>query len=216
MDNKEFFTKMGQSIINYDEDEAVRLAKMALEKGIDPVVGIDEGFIKGIQTMGDLFSRGEIFLPDLVMAAEAMAAATGILEEAVKKSGQKPKYLAQGIAGTVEGDIHDIGIRLVTTLLVVNGFDIIFLGTDIPSSLFVEKAKELKPDLVLLSALVTTTMPKQKEVIDRLKEAGIRERVKVLVGGAPVSQGWADQIGADGYAENAVAAVEVVKRLIGA
>jgi corrinoid protein of di/trimethylamine methyltransferase len=214
MDNKEFFTKMGQSIINCDKDEAVRLAEMVLEKGIDPVVAIEEGFVKGIQTVGDLFGRGEIFVPDLVMAAEAMAAATGVLEDAIKQSGKRVKYLAKGIAGAVEGDIHDIGIRLVTTMLVGNGFEIIFLGADIPSSLFVEKAKELEPDLVLLSALMTTTMPEQKEVIDSLKGAGIRKRVKVLVGGAPVSQDWADQIGADGYAENAVAAVEVVKRLM--
>jgi len=215
MNNKELFTKMEQSIINYDKDEAVRLAKMALEKGIDPTKAVDEGFVKGIQTVGDLFSREEIFLPELVMGAEAMTAATDILEEAIKKSGGKAKYLAKGVAGTVQGDIHDIGIRLVTTFLVANGFDIVFLGANISSSLFVEKAKELKPDLILLSALLTTTMPNQKEVIDSLKEAGIRENVKVLVGGAPISQDWADQIGADGYGENASAAVKVAKKLIG-
>jgi len=215
MNNKELFTKMEQSIINYDKDEAVRLAKVVLEKGIEPAVAINEGFVKGIQAVGDLFGREEIFLPELVMGAEAMTAATGILGEAIKKSGGKAKYLAKGIAGTVEGDIHDIGIRLVTTFLVANGFDIVFLGINIPSSLFVEKAKELKPDLILLSALLTTTMPNQKEVIDSLKEAGIRENVKVIVGGAPVSQDWAEQIGADGYGENAGAAVEVVKKLMG-
>ena len=215
MNNKELFTKMEQSIINYDKDEAVRLAKMALEKGIDPTKAVDEGFVKGIQTVGDLFSREEIFLPELVMGAEAMTAATDILEEAIKKSGGKAKYLAKGVAGTVQGDVHDIGIRLVTTFLIASGFDIVFLGVDIPSSLFVEKAKELKPDLILLSALLTTTMPNQKEVIDSLKEAGMRENVKVLVGGAPISQDWADQIGADGYGENASAAVKVAKKLIG-
>jgi len=186
MDNKELFAKMEQSIINYDKDEAVRLAKLALEKGIEPVMG-----------------------------ADAMTAATSILGEAIKKSGGKAKYLATGIAGTVEGDIHIIGINLVTTFLVANGFDIKFLGTNVPSSLFVDQVKELKPDLILLSALLTTTMPNQKEVIDSLKEAGIRESVKVIVGGAPVSQDWADQIGADGYGENAGAAVEVAKKLMG-
>jgi len=215
MDNKELFTKMEQAIINYDKDEAVRLAKVALEKGIEPAVAITEGFVKGIQTVGDLFGREEIFLPELVMGAEAMTAATAILGEAIKKSGGEAKYLAKGIAGTVEGDIHVIGINLVTTFLIANGFDIVFLGVDIPSSLFVEKAKELKPDLVLLSALLTTTMPNQKEVIDSLKEAGIRENVKVIVGGAPVSQDWADQIGADGYGENGSAAVGVAKKLMG-
>jgi len=215
MNNKELFIKMEQSIVNYDKDEAVRLAKVVLEKGIEPAVALNEGFVKGIQTVGYLFGREEIFLPELVMGAEAMTAAAGILGEAIKKSGGKAKYLAKGITGTVEGDIHDIGIRLVTTFLVANGFDIVFLGINIPSSLFVEKAKELKPDLILLSALLTTTMPNQKEVIDSLKEAGIRENVKVIVGGAPVSHDWAEQIGADGYGENANAAVEVAKKLMG-
>jgi len=215
MGNKELFAEMEQSIVNYDKDEAVRLAKMALQKGIDPAVAINEGFVKGIQAVGDLFGEGEIFLPELVMGAEAMAAATDILGEAIKKSGGKAKYLAKGIAGTVQGDIHEIGIRLVTTFLIANGFDITFLGTDVSTSLFVDKAKELKPDIILLSALLTTTMPNQKEVIDSLKEAGIRESVKVIVGGAPISQDWADQIGADGYGWNAPAAVEVVKKLMG-
>ena len=215
MDNKELFAKMEQSIINYDKDEAVRLANMALEKGIEPVAAINEGFVKGIQAVGDLFGREEIFLPELVMGADAMTAATDILGEAIKKSGGKAKYLATGIAGTVEGDIHVIGINLVTTFLVANGFNIKFLGTNVSSSLFVDQAKELKPDLILLSALLTTTMPNQKEVVDSLKEAGIRENVKVIVGGAPVSQDWADQIGADGYGENAGAAVEVAKKLMG-
>ena len=216
MDTKELFTKMEQSIINYDKDEAVQLAKMALEKGIDPTAAINEGFVKGIQTVGDLFGREKIFLPELIMGAEAMAAATNILEEAIKKSGGKAKYLAKGIAGTVQGDVHDIGIRLVTTFLVANGFDIVFLGNDISPSLFVEKAKELKPDLILLSAMLTTTMPNQKVVIANLKEAGLAANVKVIVGGAPVSQDWADEIGADGYGQNAVAAVEVAKKLTGA
>ncbi|HUS04292.1 MAG TPA: B12-binding domain-containing protein [Dehalococcoidia bacterium] len=215
MDNKELFAKMEQSIINYDKDEAIRLANMTLEKGIDPAVAINEGFAKGIQAVGNLFGKEEIFLPELAMGADAMAAATDILGEAIRKSGGKAKYLAKGIAGTVKGDIHVIGINLVTTFLVANGFDIEFLGTDVPSSLFVEKAKELKADLILLSALLTTTMPNQKEVIDNLKEAGIRENVKVIVGGAPVSQDWADKIGADGYGENASAAVDVAKKLMG-
>jgi len=215
MDNKELFARMEQSVINYDKDEAVRLANMALEKGIEPVAAINEGFVKGIQVVGDLFGREEIFLPELVMGADAMTAATDILGEAIKKSGGKAKYLATGIAGTVEGDIHVIGINLVTTFLVANGFNIKFLGTNVSSSLFVDQAKELKPDLILLSALLTTTMPNQKEVIDSLKEAGIRENVKVIVGGAPVSQDWADKIGADGYGENAGAAVEVAKKLMG-
>ena len=215
MDNKELFARMEQAIINYEKDEAVSLAKIAVEKGIEPVDAINYGFVRGIQVVGDMFSREEIFLPELVMAAEAMAAATAICQEAIKKSGGEVEYLGKGIAGTIQGDIHDIGIKLVTTFLIASGFDIEFLGIDIPTSVFVDKVKEVKPDLVLLSALLTTTMPNQKEVIDSLKEAGIRENVKVMVGGAPISQDWADQIGADGYGENAGAAVEVAKKLMG-
>jgi corrinoid protein of di/trimethylamine methyltransferase len=215
MENKELFARMEQAIINYEKDEAVSLAKLALEKGIKPVDAITYGFAKGIQVIGDMFGREEIFLPELVMAAEAMTAATAVCEETIKKSGEKVKYLGRGIAGTVQGDIHDIGIKLVTTFLIASGFDIEFLGINIPTSVFVDKVKEVKPDLVLLSALLTTTMPNQKEVIDSLKEAGIREKVKVLVGGAPVSQDWADQIGADGYGKNAAAAVEAAKKVMG-
>lgn len=215
MNNKELFAKMELSIINYDKDEAGGLAKMALAKGIEPAEAINEGFIKGIQAVGDLFGKGEIFLPELVMGADAMSAVSDILGESIKKSGGKVRYLARGIAGTVQGDIHDIGIKLVTTFLTANGFDITFLGVDTLSSGFVEKAKELKPDLILLSALLVTTMPRQKEVIDSLKEAGIRENVKVMIGGAVITQEWADQIGADGYGADAAAAVAVAKKLTG-
>jgi len=215
MDNRELFVEMQQSIVNYDKAEASRLAKMTLEKSIDPALAINEGFAKGIQIVGDMFGKDEIYLPELAMSADAMTAATDILGEAIKKSGGKAKYLAKGIAGTVKGDIHVIGINLVATFLVANGFDIEYLGTDIPSSVFVEKARELEADIILLSALLTTTMPSQKEVIDDLKEAGIRKNVKVIVGGAPVSQDWADKIGADGYGQNASAAVGVAKKLLG-
>lgn len=215
MNNKELFAKMAQSIIDSDKDEAVRLANEALETGIEPTDAIDEGFVKGIQVVGDLFEREEIYLPELVMAADAIAGATEVLSEAIKKSGKEANFLGKGVAGAVQGDLHDIGIRLVTTMLIANGFDIEFLGTDIPASRFVEKAKETNADLILLSSLLTTTMSNQKEVIASLKEAGLREQVKVIVGGAPVTEGWVEEIEADGYGENAVAAVQVVKHVMG-
>ena len=215
MNNTQLFAKMEQSIINYDKEEAVRLAKVALEQGIEPAETMNRGFIKGIQAVGNLFGEGDIFLPELVMGADAMSAVSDVLAESMKKSEGKVQYLAKGIAGTVQGDIHDIGIKLVTTFLVANGFDITFLGVDIPSSFFVDKAKELKPDLILLSALLTTTIPRQKEVIDSLKEACMRENVKVMVGGAVVTQEWADEIRADGYGTDAVAAVAMAKKLMG-
>ena len=215
MSNTELFARMEQSIINYDKEEAVLLAKMALEQGIEPAEAINNGFIKGIKAVGALFGEGDIFLPELVMGADAMSAVSDVLGESIKQSGGNVQYLARGIAGTVQGDIHDIGIKLVTTFMATNGFDITFLGVDIPTSLFIEKVNELKPDFILLSALLSTTIHRQKEVIDSLKEAGIRENVKVMIGGAIVTQEWADQIGADGYGMDAVAAVAVVKNLMG-
>ena len=215
MNDTELFARMEQSIIDYDKEEAVRLAMMALEQGVDPAEAINNGFIKGIKAVGALFGEGDIFLPELVMGADAMSAVSDVLGESIKQSGGKIRYLARGIAGTVQGDIHDIGIKLVTTFLATNGFDITFLGVDIPTSLFIEKVNELKPDFILLSALLSTTIHRQKEVIDSLKEAGIRENVKVMIGGAIVTQEWADQIGADGYGMDAVAAVAVVKNLMG-
>jgi len=215
MNNTEIFTRMEQSIINYDKEEAVRLAKMALEQGIEPAEAINNGFIKGIKAVGALFGEGDIFLPELVMGADAMSAVSDVLGESIKQSGGNVQYLARGIAGTVQGDIHDIGIKLVTTFMTTNGFDITFLGVDIPTSLFIEKVNELKPDFILLSALLSTTIHRQKEVIDSLKEAGIRENVKVMIGGAIVTQEWADQIGADGYGMDAVSAVAMAKNLMG-
>ncbi len=215
MERAELFTEMERSIVNYDKDEAIRLAQLALEKGVSPAEAINEGFLKGIQAVGDLFGEEDIFLPELIMAGDAMSAASAILGEHIKKSGGKVKYLAKGISGTVKGDIHDIGIKLVTTFLTANGFDMTFLGTDIPASVFVDKAKELEADLVLLSALLQTTMQYQKEVIDCLIESGIRKNVKVLVGGAVISQDWANEIGADGYGTDANAAAVVAMKLIG-
>ena len=189
------------------------LAKQALWSSPSRYLDIGDGTILDCKAqligLKDANCLGKKNWPD------AMSAVSDILGESIKKSGGKVRYLARGIAGTVQGDIHDIGIKLVTTFLTANGFDITFLGVDTLSSGFVEKAKELKPDLILLSALLVTTMPRQKEVIDSLKEAGIRENVKVMIGGAVITQEWADQIGADGYGADAAAAVAVAKKLTG-
>ncbi len=136
------------------------------------------------------------------------------MEPELKRRHQKRQRLGSAIAGTVEGDIHQIGKRLVCTMLVANGFDVLDLGPDVATETFIEKVRELQPDLLLLSALMTTTMPEQKSVIEALKGAGLRDRVKVMVGGAAVSPSWAEEIGANGYAENAIEAVEVAKRLV--
>jgi corrinoid protein of di/trimethylamine methyltransferase len=207
------FAEMKESIIGGDRDAAVRLAQQALQQGVDAAEAINEGFVKGIQIVGERYGNEEIFLPELVMAADAMMSATDLLQAAIRESGDSVRFAGRGIAGTVEGDIHEIGIRLVTAMLVANGYDVHYLGCDVPASQFVEKAVELQPDLILLSALLTTTMVHQREVIEALDEAGLRSRVRVLVGGAPVTEDWARQIGADGYGEDAADAVRRVKAL---
>lgn len=214
MAQDELFSRMIQAIIDGEKERAVALAQEALRLQIPPLEAIDKGYIAGIQKVGELFERGDFFLPELVMGAEAMQAALAVLEPELKRRQEVRKRLGTAVAGTVEGDIHEIGKRLVCTMLVANGFDLLDLGPDVAAKTFIEKVRELRPDLLLLSALMTTTMPEQKAVIEALKGAGLRERVKVMVGGAAVTPAWAEEIGADGYAENAIEAVEVAKGLV--
>ncbi|MFQ6001482.1 MAG: corrinoid protein, partial [Anaerolineae bacterium] len=201
-------------VIEGEKERAIALSEEALSQGIPPLEAINKGYIVGIQKVGELFEKGDFFLPELVMGAEAMQAALAVLEPELKKRQEVRESMGTAVAGTVEGDIHEIGKRLVGTMLVANGFDVLDLGPDVAAETFVEKVRELKPDLLLLSALMTTTMPEQRSVIEALKEAGLRDRVKVMVGGAAVTPSWAQEIGADGYAENAIEAVEVAKGLV--
>jgi corrinoid protein of di/trimethylamine methyltransferase len=164
--------------------------------------------------VGELYSTGEYFLPDLILGGEAMKTALAVLEPALKASGQSREVLGVVVLGTVKGDIHEIGKSLVGSMLAANGFEVYDVGIDIEASEFVAKAQEVQADIVALSALLTTTMLHQRDVIEHLAEAGLRERVKVMVGGSPVTQGWADQIGADGFAEDAANAVVAAKKLM--
>lgn len=210
----ELFSRMAQAVINGEKGRAVELAQEALSLEIPPLEAINKGYIVGIQRVGELFEKGDFFLPELVMGAEAMQAALAVLEPELKRRQEVRERVGTAVAGTVEGDIHEIGKRLVCTMLVANGFDVLDLGPDVAAETFIEKVQELKPDLLLLSALMTTTMPEQKSVIEALKGARLREGVKVMVGGAAVTSSWAQEIGADGYAENAIQAVEVAKGLV--
>jgi len=214
MAHDELFSRMVQAVIDGEKERAVELAQEALHLEIPPLEAIDKGYIVGIQKVGELFEKGDFFLPGLVMGAEAMQAGLAVLGPELKRRHQERERSGSAIAGTVEGDIHEIGKRLVCTMLVANGFDVLDLGPDVAAETFIEKVRELKPDLLLLSALMTTTMPEQRSVIEALKGAGLRDRVKVMVGGAAVSPSWAEEIGADGYAENAIEAVEVAKGLV--
>lgn len=215
MTDTELHRAMTASVEAGEPEEAEALARQALAAGLDPLEVITEGFTPGMTVVGEGFARGELFLPDLVMAGEAMKRAITVLEPELVRRGGRREVLGQVVLGTVQGDIHEIGKTLVGTLLSANGFRVFDLGVDVAPQRYVDKAQEVDADIVGLSALLTTTMVVQEEVIQALQEAGLRGRVKVMVGGAPVTQSWADEIGADGYAEDAVGAVAVAKRLLG-
>jgi corrinoid protein of di/trimethylamine methyltransferase len=212
---EELFQKMAQSILDGDSDVAIALAKQAVEAGLDPLDAISKGFVLGVNQVGENFANGQAFLPELVMAGEAMKAAVAILEPEMQKRGTSRQVYGKVVLATVEGDIHEIGKTLVGTMLSASGFQVYDLGVDIPSARIIEKVKEVDADLVGLSALLTTTMVKQKEVIDELDKLGLRKKVKVMVGGAPVTRDWVQKIEADGYSEDAIGAVALAKKLVG-
>jgi len=208
---KEVLEKAKQSIVNFDKAKAEAVAKEALAGGVGPSVVINEGFVPGITEVGNLFDRGQIFLPELMLAAEAMKAGVAICLDKLPASQAQAKKKV--VIGTVEGDVHDIGKSIVVSFLLANGFEVYDMGRDVPLDKFVDKAKEVGADVVGASALLTTTMQHQKTIIQMLKKAGVK--AKTIVGGAPVSQPWADRIGADAYAENAVDGVNKIKKLTG-
>jgi len=214
MDKAEWFEKAAQSILDADQTKAVEIAKESLEAGIEPLEMINNGFSEGIVRIGDQFDRGEVFLPELIIASEAMVAAVAVLEAALPTDKHK-EVLGKVVIGTIEGDVHDIGKGIVATMLRVYGFEVFDLGRDVPISKFVEKAKEVDADFVGSSALMTTTQVGQKALEQALKDAGIREKIRTMVGGAVSTQHWADKIGADMYAETATEAVMKLKELAG-
>ncbi len=214
--SKELFEKMAQSIIDGDAEVAAQLAEESIRAGVDPLEAIGQGFVVGVNKVGDAFACGDAFLPELVMAGEAMKAAVTALEPEMARRGTQRQMLGKVVLATVEGDIHEIGKSLVGTMLSASGFQVFDLGVDVATAKIVAKAQEVGADLVALSALLTTTMVKQKEVVEALSKAGIHGRVKVMVGGAPVTRDWVKKIGADGYSEDAIGAVGVAKQLVGA
>ncbi len=213
---EDLFKSMAQAVIDGDDEAAETLAQQVLDRGIDPLEAINRGLTPGMDVVGDLYATGEYFLPDLILGGEAMKAALAVLEPALAASGQERQVLGTVVLGTVEGDIHEIGKSLVGSMLSAHGFRVHDLGIDVEAEVFVAQAREYSADIVALSALLTTTMLRQRDVIEHLAEAGLRERVKVMVGGSPVTQAWAEEIGADGFAEDAAGAVTVAKRLMGA
>lgn len=213
--SNELLTDIKNALVDGKPDETVELTRKALKAGIEPMMIINKGLTEGMDIVGERFQTGEFFLPNLVIAASGMNQAMEILEPELKSLQQTAESLGTVVIGTVAGDIHEIGKSLVATMLSVNGFEVHDLGVDVTNETFVTKVKETGANILGLSALLTTTMTIQQQVIKALEEAGVRDQVKVLVGGAPISQEWAEKIGADGYAEDAIGAVELAKRLVG-
>ena len=208
------FSAMRQSIIDGAPDSASSLARQALTTGIPPLNAIDYGYVPGMHDVGEQFARGQMFLPDMMASAEAMRAAMAVLDPELKRLGTERPMAGVVVLGTTKGDIHEIGKILVGTLLAANGFRVYDLGVDVSGEKFAAKAREFKADLVGVSALLTTTMRNQKTVIEALDKDGLRPRVKIMVGGAPVTRRWAEEIGADGYAKDAMSAVALAQQLM--
>lgn len=207
----ELFDEISNALLALDRERVLELTKQVLAQKIDPVEAIEKGFAKGMEVLGELFEKREIYIAELAYAAAAMEDAMAILEPEILRKEVKRSSRQRILIGTVEGDIHSLGKNLVRTMLMTAGFEVIDLGTDVHPQEFVEKVKELNPVVVSLSALMTTTMLNQHKVIRELERNGLRNRVKILIGGAPVTDKFAKEIGADGYGENAINAVRLVK-----
>ena len=204
-----------QAIIDLEEDKTAELTQEAIDKDLNPLVILQEGLTEGVRTVGDKFGRGEVFLPELAMSADCMKAGVELVEPLLDEMDLGDEDTAgKVVIGTVDEDIHNIGKNILITMLKANGFDVIDLGVEIPNEDFVEAVKDEDPDILGMSALMTMTMDHQEEVIDLLEEEGVRDDVKVMVGGAPTSEEWRDEIGADGYADNADAAVQEAIELL--
>lgn len=213
--SEELLKEMAQSIIDGDSDLSAELAQKAVAMNMHPLDAITNGFVVGVTYIGDQFGKGEAFLPELVMAGEAMKSAVAVLEPELLKLGQAREMLGKVVLATVEGDIHEIGKTLVGTMLSASGFEVIDLGVDQPADKIIGKALEVNANIIGMSALLTTTMVRQREVIEELDKEGLRPRIKVMVGGAPITKDWVEKIKADGYSEDAIGAVKVAKELVG-
>jgi len=205
--------ELAQAVINGNAPNAKELAQKAIDNGMDPGEVLNQGLIVGMNEVGRRFKANEFYVPEVLIAARAMHAAMDVLKPLLAQSDMEPA--GKVIIGTVKGDLHDIGKNLVAMMLEGGGFEVIDLGVDVSPEKFLEAVNEHQPNLVGLSALLTTTMPAMKTTIDALVEAGVRDKVKVMIGGAPVTQRYADEIKADGYAPDAASAVDLARELAG-
>jgi len=215
MGTQVLFEEMSQAVLKGEIEEAEELARRAIEMRVDPLEAINKGYTLGLDEVGKLFRAGEYFLPDLVAAGEAMKRAFAVFDPFLKsQTSSEKKRKGRVVLGTVASDFHDIGKGIVGSMLVASGFEVVDLGVDVSAQKFLEAVKELNPDVLGMSALLTTTMPNQRKVIEALREANERNRVKVMIGGAAVTRKWAEEIEADGYGEDAIAAVALVEEFM--
>jgi len=212
--DKDFFDKVARTVVECDRDACVRLIEDGLTKKVEPMDILEKGLNKGIQQIGSDFGSGVCFLPELIGAADVMKAGVAILDARIKKEGKSRKSLGKIVIGTVKGDIHDIGKSVVAAVLQANGYDVVDLGVDVENSRFVNAAREQNADCVAMSSLLTVTIQNMRAIIEELKEAGMRNKVKVIVGGAPVTQEFADAIGADAFGHDAADAVSKMRTLL--
>jgi len=202
------------SLLTQDKNKAIELAEKAISEGANPLDLMNEAFIPGINEVGDLFGRGQMFLPELMQSAEVMKAVTELVDDALAENDAKKVIRGTILIATVQGDVHDIGKCIVVSLMRANGFTVHDLGRDVETDKIIAEAQNVDADIIGTSALLSTTMPKQKELEEALKKAGLRDRFKTVVGGAPVTPRWAARIGADAYAEDAQDGVQKVKALL--
>jgi len=212
---EEILRRLSDAVVDFDPDAAADAARAAVEADIDLVKAVEQGLAIGLREVGDRFERGELWLPHLMLGADAMEAAMKVLEEHIPAERLEATSSGTVVIGTVEGDLHDLGLRIVAAMLRANGFKVYDLGCETRSLDFIEKAREVDADIIAASSLMTTTMPFMKDLIEALEASGLRDRFRVLVGGGPVTGEWAGMIGADGYGRDAAEAVRVARGLMG-
>ena len=213
--DQRYFDSLAQAVIDGEAEVAVRLVQEGLAKGVNPIEAIEKGLARGILKVGEDFGTGAVFLPELIMAADVMKKTTSILDEKIKASGAQRKSLGKMVIGTVKGDIHDIGKSVVASVLQANGYDVNDIGIDVAIEKFIESVKQDKADVLGMSTLLTLPLQVMGQVIATLKEQGLRKEVKVIVGGCPVTQEFATEIGADAVGFDASDAVKKVGKLLG-
>ena len=211
-EERSLLDSLKEAIVALDEEQATAVAEKVVTTGIDPKLAIRYAVANAAIVVGERFDEGEYYLPQLVISGDIMDVVTKILEKNIPTTETEKKKII--VIGTVQADVHSIGKNLVATMLKSVGFNVVDLGVDVPSTSFIEKAKDMNADMIALSSLLTTTMPYQREVIDDLVSMGLRDRFKVMIGGGPVTKAYADKIGADGFGRDAIEAVEVAKRLL--